>query len=201
MVHSWMHHACLESVWMLRGMAHMATAMCLTCATLCARQQLHNLYLCCVALFTWQQLHVHMTVNSCNLIQDIIQKTQSTNTYHWEYPPTVCGSPGHATITENLLINVCLSATCDLHVTSKIIITSQLTPCLHWFSIVANENRLQTRVRCMGGSCATNHYQQLSHSGFLCVSELPYQLRWPMVLPNNSLCDIVLDSRQSPYLL
>ena len=111
------------------------------------------------------------------------RSTKSTNAYNWEHTVTVCGSPGHA----NLLIKVYLSAACNLHITSETIITSQLTSYLHWFSMVAKENRLQTRVRCTNTADLVlqmqHQLQNLSLSGFLCASELPSQPRWPMVPP------------------
>ena len=100
----------------------------------------------------WQRCIILSQKNLCHksttLYRFLQISTKSINIYHQKHPATVCGSPGHATITENSLINICLSASHNLHVTVEAIITSQLIPCLHWFSMVAKKNRLQTRVRC-----------------------------------------------------
>ena len=37
--------------------------------------------------------------------------TMSTNTYLWKHPPTMCGSPGHATIITHINQGLCISHT------------------------------------------------------------------------------------------
>ena len=56
---------------------------------------------------------------SATLYRFLHMGTKSTNAYHRKHPATAWGSHSYATIIEHSSINICLSAACNLHVTSE----------------------------------------------------------------------------------